>query len=269
MNRIGAPRPLVDLALAIAALAGLFAVLSISGARQEARLGQHTSRQQAQAVESGAELYADHCRTCHGARGEGIGQLGPALNDRAFFETRLADVGWQGTLREYVLAAVSHGRVTATRPWYATDGAVAMAPWAQALGGPLRPDEVENVTAFVLNWEATALGEFQPAEIVLPTPTPGSSAEAVSRGQALWEAAGCAACHHIGASGGDTGPDLSRIAAVAASRVPGLSAAAYLRESFLLPDLVVVEGYAAGAGCGGVLSQRQLDDLVAYLLTLE
>jgi hypothetical protein len=36
-----------------------------------------------------------------------------------------------------------------------------------------------------------------------------------------------------------------------------------------LPNLFVVEGYAAGAGCGGVLSQRQLDDLIAYLLTLE
>jgi mono/diheme cytochrome c family protein len=269
VNRIIVRRPLVDLFLAIVALVGLVAVLGVASAGQQARLGRHASRQQAHAVENGAELYAEHCRACHGVRGEGVGQLGPALNDRAFFEARLAEVGWQGTLAEYVQSAVSHGRVTATRPFFAADGAVAMAPWAQALGGPLRPDEVENVTAFVLNWEASALGKFQPAEIVLPTPTPGDSAEAVSRGQALWEAAGCAVCHQIGANGGDAGPDLSRIASVAASRVPDLSAEAYLRESFLLPNLFVVEGYAASAGCGGVLSQRQLDDLIAYLLTLE
>jgi cytochrome c2 len=269
VNRVKARRPLIDLLLAILALVGLLAVLSVASAGQDERLRQHALQQQAHAVEAGAELYAEHCRTCHGARGEGVGQLGPALNDRAFFEDRLAEVGWQGTLKEFVLSTVTHGRVTATRPLYAVDGAVAMAPWAQALGGPLRPDELESVTTFVLNWEASALGEFQPAEIVLPTPTPGSSAEAASRGQGVWETAGCAACHQIGDSGGDTGPDLSRIAAVAASRVADLSAEAYLRESFLLPDLFVVEGYAAGAGCGGVLSQSQLNDLIAYLLTLE
>lgn len=269
MNKVRTRRPLVDLLLAIVALVGLLAVLSVASAGQEERLGQHASQQQAQAVETGAELYAEHCRTCHGARGEGVGQLGPALSDRAFFEDRLAEVGWQGTLKEYVLSTVTHGRVTATRPLYAVDGAVAMAPWAQALGGPLRPDELESVTTFVLNWEASALGEFQPAEIVLPTPTPGSSAEAASRGQVVWETAGCLACHQIGESGGDTGPDLSRIANVAASRVADLSAEAYLRESFLLPDLFVVQGYAAGAGCGGILSQSQLNDLIAFLLTLE
>jgi cytochrome c2 len=269
VNRVKARRPLIDLLLAVLALVGLLVVLSVASAGQEERLGQHAAQQQAQAVETGAELYAEHCRTCHGARGEGVGQLGPALKDRAFFQDRLAEVGWQGTLREYVMATVAHGRVTATRPLYASDGAVAMAPWAQALGGPLRPDEMESITAFVLNWETTALGEFQPAEIVLPTPTPGSSAEAARRGQVVWETAGCAACHQIGESGGDTGPDLSRVATVAASRVADLSAEAYLRESFLLPDLFVVEGYAAGAGCGGVLSQSQLNDLIAYLLTLE
>ncbi len=269
MSNFRMRRPLIDLSVAALALMGLLAVLSVASAGQDERLGQHALQQQALAIESGAELYAEHCRTCHGARGEGVGQLGPALNDRAFFTDRLTEVGWQGTLKEYILATVAHGRVTATRPLYAVDGAVAMAPWAQALGGPLRPDEVENVTSFLLNGQATSLGEFQPAEIVLPTPTPGSSAEAASRGQMVWETAGCATCHQIGESGGDAGPDLTHIATAAASRVADLSAEAYLRESFLLPDLFVVEGYAAGAGCGGVLSQSQLSDLIAYLLTLE
>lgn len=269
MKKVKTRRPLLDLLLATAAILALLGVLSTASSGQEQRLQQHVSQQQAQAVEQGAEIYVENCRSCHGVRGEGVGQLGPALNDRAFFEERLALVGWQGTLEEYILSTVAHGRVTATRPLYAVDGAVAMAPWAQALGGPLRPDEVESITAFVLNWEASALGEFQSAEIVLPTPTPGSSTEAASRGQVVWETAGCAACHQIDGTGSDVGPDLTHVATAAAKRAPELSAEAYLRESFLLPDLVVVEGYEAGAGCGGVLSQRQLDDLIAYLMILE
>lgn len=269
MKKIRTRRPLLDLLLATAAILALLGVLSTASSGQAQRLQQHDSRQHAQAVEQGAEIYAENCRSCHGARGEGVGQLGPALNDLFFFEERLADVGWQGTLAEYIRSTVAQGRVTATRPLYASDGAVAMAPWAQAYGGPLRPDEVESVTAFVLNWQASALGDFQPAELILPTPTPGSSAQAVSRGQVVWERAGCAACHQIDGKGGDRGPDLTHVATAAAKRAPELSAEAYLRESFLLPDLVVVEGYEAGAGCGGVLSQRQLDDLIAYLMTLE
>jgi hypothetical protein len=42
----------------------------------------------------------------------------------------------------------------------------------------------------------------------------------------------------------------------------------YLRESFLLPNAHRVEGYPDDVQCGGVLSHSQLDDLVAFLLTL-
>lgn len=263
-------RVLLELILAIVAVLVLLAMLGAAGAQKEDRLAEHSAQQQAHSVENGAALYGEHCRSCHGVRGEGVGQLGPALNDRGFFENRLTEVGWQGTLAEYVRSTVTQGRVTATRPLYAGDGAVAMAPWSQALGGPLRPDEIDDITAFVLNWRASALGEFQPVELVLPSPTPASSAQRTAAGREIWLAAGCSHCHRIADEpSGGTGPDLTHIASVARTRVPDLPAEAYLRESFLLPDLVVVEGYQAGSGCGGVLSQRQLDDLVAYLLTLE
>jgi hypothetical protein len=43
----------------------------------------------------------------------------------------------------------------------------------------------------------------------------------------------------------------------------------YIRESFLIPNAFVLEGFEpenVGHRCGGVLSVRQLDEVVAFLL---
>ena len=52
----------------------------------------------------------------------------------------------------------------------------------------------------------------------------------------------------------------------------GQDAAAYLRESILNPDAVLVDNYQEGImyrGYRDSLTDRQLDDLAAYLLTLK
>ena len=64
-------------------------------------------------IARGAELFEANCRSCHGVNGEGVGELGPAVNDRAFFQDRLAATGWQGTLAEYVEATIMLGRIAA------------------------------------------------------------------------------------------------------------------------------------------------------------
>jgi hypothetical protein len=54
--------------------------------------------------------------------------------------------------------------------------------------------------------------------------------------------------------------------------VSGVSAAEYLRRSVTDPNADVVEGYVANvmpATYGTQLSEEQLNDLVAYLLTLK
>lgn len=267
----------VQIDLLLGALASLVAVilLIVSGDAQASRMAQHERAQQAVQIEAGAALFAEHCRSCHGVNGEGVGQLGPALNDAALFNDRLREIGWPGTLAEYLQNSIAQGRITATRPFYAgSNGSVAMAAWSQAYGGPLRPDEVENLSAFVRNWEATALGQFTAAPLVVPTPERGSSEAQVARGAQLFNAAGCTGCHAAPGSGyADVGPDLAGIATTAQTRVPGYSAAEYLRESFLIPNAFVVEGYQPGLGCGGggprPVTYEQLDDLVSYLLTLE
>jgi len=259
-----------DLLLGALAFLAIVALLVVAGEAQGSRMAQHERVQQAMQIEAGAALFAEHCRSCHGVNGEGVGQLGPALNTAPLFGVRLAEVGWSGTLAEYVQNSIAQGRITATRPFYAGSGSVAMSAWSQAYGGPLRPDEVESLAAFVRNWEATAHGQFKAAPLVVPTPERGSSEAQVARGAQIFNAAGCTGCHTAPGSGNaDTGPSLAGIATSAQNRVPGYSASEYLRESFLIPNAVVVEGYQPGLGCGGALTYEQLDDLVSYLLTLE
>ena len=91
--------------------------------------------------------------------------------------------------------------------------------------------------------------------------------------QPLW----CSTCHTIeGLSQGLIGPDLTHIGTDAATRKPGLSPEDYIRESIREPEVFIcpveVErctlGLMTTAIVGG-LTDEQVDDLVAFLLTLK
>lgn len=223
-------------------------------------------------IERGAALYAQHCRTCHGIRGEGIGQLGPPLADDHFFSARLREVGWQSTLREYILTTTEHGRLMGTRPIYAGDGSSAvMPPWHQSYGGPLRSDEIELLTTFVLNYRDTATGKVQLVPLELPEADIGDP-RVVEAGQAVF-ASHCAGCHRYrdlaGPETGTGGPDLSALSGVAHTRDPELDGLEYLRESVLVPGALVVPGYEQAASenpCGAVLTRSELTAVSAFLL---
>lgn len=107
-------------------------------------------------------------------------------------------------------------------------------------------------------------------EIVLE---PGDPA----RGQAIFENGGaheafepsyyCVHCHSLDGSDG-YGPTLQGIALAAGERVPGLTAGEYIRQSIMEPDAYVVEGYdSMGRILSKLLSEQEVNDLVAYLLT--
>ncbi len=88
----------------------------------------------------------------------------------------------------------------------------------------------------------------------------------------------CATCHTVTPGGAAlSGPNLAGIAQTAATRIHGVSAADYLRLAILAPDAYVVDGYVAGQMNHryadllqtGILTDADIDALVAYLLTLD
>lgn len=104
---------------------------------------------------------------------------------------------------------------------------------------------------------------------ILDVPPPPGAAE----GRDLFNsrAAGCATCHSVEAGDDGIGPSLHGVASRAGTRVEGLTAELYLRNSVLLPDQYIAPGFPAGQMLPIYrerFSEAQLDALVAYLLTL-
>ncbi len=83
---------------------------------------------------------------------------------------------------------------------------------------------------------------------------------------------GCVTCHSLEEGVVVVGPSQAGLAARAAQRVAGESAEEYLHNSIVNPNAYLVEGFAEGVmyqNYGAELTEEQLNDLVAYLLTLQ
>jgi nitric oxide reductase subunit C len=97
----------------------------------------------------------------------------------------------------------------------------------------------------------------------------------VSAGKTVFEqtaAPACNTCHSLEAGVDLVGPSLANIGAEAGSRVSGQSAEEYLRESVVSPNAHIVEGFGSNLmpqNYGTQLSEQQIDDLVAYMLSLK
>ena len=87
--------------------------------------------------------------------------------------------------------------------------------------------------------------------------------------QSIKGAPSCSTCHTLDGST-LVGPSLKGYAAVASTRVEGMSAADYTRNSILQPAAFVVSGFAnlMYGQFAQQLTPQQTADLVAYLLTL-
>jgi mono/diheme cytochrome c family protein len=246
-------------------------VLIFYGLNEEDRMSQASLEHQAQAIEVGASLFESNCTGCHGTKGEGIPGLCPPLNDKNFFEGRMKEVGWAGSLEDYIISTVASGRTVSTRPdQYAGQGRPAMPAWSDEFGGPLRADQIQDLAQYILNWESTASGEVVIEPLPTPTLSPEDITDPVARGQLVFLNRGCTGCHTIeGLSTATIGPNLTTIGTVAATRNPGQSAEEYIRESILNPSAHLVEGFQDNImpkNFGELIPAPELDDLVAYLL---
>jgi mono/diheme cytochrome c family protein len=84
--------------------------------------------------------------------------------------------------------------------------------------------------------------------------------------------AGCSTCHSLDADVVIVGPSMAGIGSRAGSTVTGQSAEDYLKESILDPDAHLVDGFPAGTMpqvWGDELTSEQVDQLIAYMLTLK
>ena len=113
-----------------------------------------------------------------------------------------------------------------------------------------------------------------------PAGEEGQAARAgdVAAGEALYNQsvigslAGCMTCHSLEPGVTMVGPSLANIGAEAGSRVSGQAADEYLRQAIVEPNAHIVEGFGEGlmpVGYGNELSEQQLNDLVAFLLSLK
>lgn len=106
-----------------------------------------------------------------------------------------------------------------------------------------------------------------------PAPTGDATrGEELYKQTTIGSAPGCVTCHSLEEGVVLVGPSHAGVATRAGTYVEGQSAEEYLRESIVKPDAHVVDGFTAGVmyqNYGTDLTEQQIDDLVAYLLTLK
>ena len=198
----------------------------------------------------GAAVFVANCAMCHGMNGQGDGNVLRIMESRYDYVPKVPPD----------LTAVQASLDDATILDYVTNGIVLedQVTVMPAFKKLLSPHEIDMVIAHVRTLE------------------PVFDADAP-----LFIQKGCGACHAIeGMEGavGNIGPDLTNIASVAATRVPGQSAEDYIRESILDPNAYVVPDCPTGP-CGiptlmpldisGTMEDAEYEELVEYLLTLQ
>lgn len=277
----------IEISLGILLVLLTSSLILVYGLNENNRMAELEDAQKARSIEVGAELFDAQCSRCHGKQGLGIPGVCPPLNDRHFFDDRLQEVGWSGTLEDYIIATASSGRLTSTRPeLFAGGGIPAMPSFSDRFGGPLRDDQIRNIADFISNWESTAqlVEVAQPAgpgeavgtdiNVQLPEGDPVA-------GEALTKSQACTACHIDAPTGPAWLPtaDQPGIGDRAATRItePTYTGAAstpeqYLLESIVDPNVYVVDGFAANImpqTYGDNLTSQDVADVIAYLLTLK
>ena len=284
--------PITKIVWGIASVLIAIVVVLLVGLWEEPRMEAQTANWDGRSIEKGAVIYANNCYTCHGANGQGV--PGPALNSRHFFEERLAEVGFAGTLEDYVKLTVAAGRPSNTSGQWG----VIMPTWSSTFGGPLRDDQVQQVTDYVLNWESTAIlqtpeedpwipfanvpvaatEEVTGTETTTDTASTGDEVAVVRAPEVLFgvppEGMGCVACHNLELpededNRGLIGPNMGNLADHAGTRVPGKDAVAYVHESIVSPGAYLVPGYTPGLmpqDLATRLTPEEIDGLVQWLL---
>ena len=238
------------LVVATVATVLVIALLAIGFMGEEARMDEETKAQQGKLIARGALLYDDYCAGCHGKRGEGLAGIYPPLNVPDLWAGR-KDIAFYGMLHDYIALNISAGHPSQRMP-----------SWADEYGGPLRNDQVEDLTQFVLNWMGPQpegvrekVGPSTPTPVAEPTPAgtgvPAGAGDA-AKGAEIF-AQNCAACHGADAGGSALGPTL-----VSAN-------VAVNKDDFFRDAIANGRPGTAMPPWGGVLSSQEIENVIAFL----
>lgn len=261
-------------------------ILGFATLLEPARLQKTTLAYEGRQIEKGAAIFQGNCSTCHGvegkaqecydaASGEPTLCKGLPLNNPDLLcgdpSTRMTQMNWSGSKRNFIFQTVSSGRIGTVMP-----------TWSQAFGGPMEDYQINQVTNFVLNWGSDDLcGGVVSApaeEVVWPdnvTDLPEGNSD---NGAGLYVSYGCVGCHGDPTVEGSNpvGPWLGNIHTDGATRIDGTSAEQYIYESVLHPNDFIAPVCANGNPCAeGIMPQdfatrmslQDLADIIAYLMS--
>lgn len=208
------------IAMALALTLAIIASFQVYIFREPARIAADEAHDQAQAVDEGHALFGAYCTPCHGKQGEGVD--GPPLNDKQFLTE---------TNDQTIFSLISSG-IPGTE----------MPAWNQSLGGPLTDQEVNQLVAFIRNWESSAPDRQAEAQQGDP-----------SQGLLIFNST-CIICHGENGQGTDRGVRLNDPVKLAQF------------DDAWYADTIAAGRPAKGMPTWGtVLSPQQIRDLVALL----
>lgn len=213
------------------------------------------------AVAAGYRIWRrQNCEGCHSIYGQG-GSYAPDL-------THIVEARGDTYLREFMVNPNAFHPGERLMPRFnltvgETTGLVAFLEWVgsrkPADSWPPRPLQVAGMGII----GDVLLSRRDDPELVSDDP-------GVMRGRQLFSTR-CASCHSLEPGVDITGPSLAGIADRAWQRIPGVGPEAYIRASILYPSNYIVAGYAdlMQKNFGEQLSSQDIDDLIAFLMTLE
>ena len=217
---------------------------------EKARMEAETGAQVGVSIARGALQYDAYCAGCHGDRGQGIPGVYPPLNVEDLWSGR-EEIAFYGTLEDYVSLNIAAGHPQQRMP-----------SWSERYGGPLRDDQIQDLTNFVTNWQGPQPEGVRGEMVVRPTPPPEEATPEAptgpvgegdpASGEQIF-AQNCASCHGPDAAGGALGPTLVS-AEVAAND-----------DDFYRETIANGRAGTAMPAWGAILSPQEIEDVISWL----
>ena len=224
-------------------------VLGYAALREQARVERFTGARLGRQIEMGAHLYEGNCATCHGihgkaeectdsSSGEVIGCIGLPLNYAPLLcgdtSMRMETMNWEGSKESFIQSTIASGRPGTEMP-----------TWSEQFDGPMRNDQIADLSKFILNWETEELCSTPIDIYEWPESVEDFAAEFpegdAANGEQLFLTYGCTGCHGNLTDEGSAaiGPWLGEIGETGSEYIDGYTSEDYIYESILDPNAFI------------------------------